>query len=193
MKNIVAAQFDDFAHAEAAMRELRTAHGMNARDVAHVALNAPGRHAAHPIGGDQDADAGAAHGDSGALSGAVIGGAAGAVTGLAASTVLGPIGAVATAAIGAYTGSLAGALNRMNDAADQGAPPPRPAGVMVMVHAATQEQHDGAVSIFRRQGARGIEEAEGQWKDGWTDFDPVAPPQWIVPPTPRERSSGAPA
>jgi hypothetical protein len=186
MKNIVAAQFDDFAHAEAAMRELRTAQGLDARDVAHVVLNAPGRHAEHPLGGDQDADAGASHGDKGALTGAVIGGAAGAVTGLAVSPVVGPVGAVATAAIGAYMGSLAGALHRMKDATAHGAPPPRPAGVMVMVHATTGQQHDGAVSVFRRQGARGIEEAEGEWNDGWTDFDPVSPPHWIVEPAPAD-------
>jgi len=185
--NIIAAQFDESAHADAAIHALRIEAGFTASDVTCMVLSAPGRNAAFPIGGDENKDAGASGGSSGALTGAAVGGVAGAITGVAAAALLGPIGAVATTAIGAYAGSLAGALDNMTDATTQGAASPRPAGVMVMVHTLAPERRQAAIDVLQRQGARGIEQAEGEWKDGtWTNFDPVMPPNWVVPPTPAE-------
>jgi len=185
--NIIAAQFDEFTGADAALATLQSEAGFAASDVTRMVLSAPGRNAAFPIGGDENKDAGASGGSSGAVTGAAIGGVAGAITGVAAAAVLGPIGAVATTAIGAYAGSLAGALDNMKDASARGAAPPRPAGVMVMVHVATPERRQTAIEVLQRLGARGIEQAEGEWRDGtWANFDPVAPPNWVVPPTPAE-------
>src|SRR5450755_1660929 len=113
MKNIVAAHFEDFAHAEAALADL-DANGVATKDVDHVVLGAPGRHDRFPIGGDEDADTAAGSGEKGAAGGAALGGAAGAVSG----ALLGPLGAIAGAAVGAYTGSLAGALGSMGDDPD---------------------------------------------------------------------------
>ena len=184
MPNILAAHFDDFHHAEAALRDLAASKSIEATDIDHVALGAPGRRDRYPVGGDEDADQRAAEGDKGALNGAAIGTAAGAVTGLAASALLGPLGAAATAAVGAYGGSLTGALGNMGDSPAKNAPPPRPAGVMVMVHARKWEHRAVALNAFGKNGARGIEEAEGQWSHGtWADFNPVMTPRWLVPPS----------
>ena len=183
--NILAAQFDEFAQADAAIQELCGTRGFSSTDVAKIVLGAPGRHDAFPLGGDEDQDAGAAKGDTGATSGAVLGGGAGIVAGIAAAAALGPVAALAATGIGAYTGSLAGALERMTDASAQGGVPPRPAGVMVMAHAPTPEAREQALAAFTHQRARGIEEAEGQWIEGtWADFSPVSRPHWLVPPAP---------
>ena len=180
MPNIIAAQFDDFAHAEGALQTLSQSGRFTLTDIDHVVLGAPGRHDRFPVGGDEDADAGAVKGDRSARKGAAIGSAAGAVTGIA----LGPVGVAAGAALGAYGGSLAGALGGMGEARSTDAPPPRPAGIMVMVHASNGEQRDAALRAFRTHGARSIEEAEGQWSRGtWTDFNPVSKPHWLMPPS----------
>ncbi len=184
MPNIIAAQFDDFAHAEGAMRDLAASSSIEKGDIDHVVLGAPGRHDRYPVGGDEDADARAKKGDEGALTGAAIGGAAGAVTGVAAAALLGPLGAAATIAAGAYSGSLAGALDSMGESKTEGAPPPRPAGVMVMVHVRTPEHRALALNTFHKNDARSVEEADGKWQGGtWRDFNPVATPRWLVPPS----------
>ncbi len=188
MVNIIAAQFDDFAHAEAALRALSASGGLEPDDIDQVVLGAPGRHDRYPAGGDQDADARAADGDEGALSGAAVGAAAGAMTGMAAGALLGPVGVAAGAAVGAYGGSFAGALGSMGDSSSADAVLPRPAGVMVMVHAPAAAQREIALHAFRDNGARSIEEAEGQWQNGtWVNFNPVATPLWLVPPSVPER------
>jgi hypothetical protein len=142
MPNIIAAHFDDFPHAEAALRDLAASRSIGATDIDHVVLDAPGR---HPIGSDEYADK------------------------RAAASVL--------------RGSLAGALGSMGQSAAENAPP-RPAGVMVMVHAPKWEHRAFALNTFDKNGARSIEEAEGQWRHGtWADFNPVATPRWLVPPS----------
>jgi hypothetical protein len=187
MPNIIAAQFDDFAHAEAALRDLAASSSIEKGDMDHVVLGAPGRHDRYPVGGDEDADARAKKGDNGALTGAAIGGAAGAATGIAAAALLGHVGAAATVAAGAYSGSLAGALDRMGESKTEGAPAPRPAGVMVMVHVRTPEHRALALNTFHKNDARSVEEADGKWQGGtWRDFNPVATPRWLVPPATRQ-------
>jgi hypothetical protein len=162
-------------------------------NVAQLVVNAPGRNAALPIGGDVEKDAGARHGEGGALTGAAVGGAAGAVAGVAAATVLGPLAAIATTAIGAYAGSLAGALDRMHDTGHSGEPPPRPAGVMVIARVDSDQQRAAVADVFRDHQARSIEQAEGRWENGtWADFDPVAAPHWLQSPVPREATTPAP-
>jgi hypothetical protein len=186
--HLVAAVFDEQAQADAAAGSLHSV-GLSDADVAQLVLSAPGQHAGYPIGGDVEKDPGARHGEGGALTGAAVGGAAGAVAGVAAATVLGPLAAVATTAIGAYAGSLAGALDRMHDTGLSGAPPPRPAGVMVIARVDSDAQRDAAADVFRDHQARSIEQAEGRWANGaWADFDPVAPPHWLQPPLPREET-----
>src|SRR5262247_2811308 len=107
MAQILVGQFDDFEAAHAAAGELRSL-GVSQGDMEIFALNAPGMHDQHPLGGDEDADRGARKGDEGAVAGAAIGGAAGAALGAAAIPVVGPLGVAAGIAVGAYTGALAG-------------------------------------------------------------------------------------
>jgi len=60
------------------------------------------------------------------------------------------------------------------------APQPRPAGVMVAVHADTADDAARAIGVLREQGARMIERADGLWRNGkWANFDPVRPPDVV--------------
>ncbi|MGE5171229.1 MAG: hypothetical protein ACM3JC_12775 [Rudaea sp.] len=177
MTRIVAGVFDDEQAATVAARDLHGA-GFDAGDLDQFALNPPGRHQGLALGGDEDADAKAEGGDAGAVKGAAIGTAVGAVAGIAATPLLGPVAVAGGAAAGAYAGSLAGAVRRMGD--ERPAPEPRPAGVMVAVHAGKAEEEDLAIDVLRDHGARMIERAEGTWRDGkWLDFDPVRAPDVV--------------
>ena len=176
MTQIVAAVFDDEQTATSVAHELRRT-GFEAADLDQFSLRPPGQHQGLPTGGDEPADAKAKDGDSGAAKGAAIGTAVGAVAGLAAAPVLGPIAVAGGAAAGAYAGSLAGAVGKMGSD-DRRAPQPRPAGVMVAVHAQSEQQGRSAIAVMHAHGARMIERADGAWRDGkWTDFDPVRAPQ----------------
>jgi len=181
MARILLAQFDDFASAEAAAAELE-ASGVAQSDIETFALNAPGQHDRFPIGGDQDEDRGARKGDDGAVTGAAVGSAAGLAIGAAATPLVGPLGVAAGAAIGAYTGSLAGAVNRMGEEPVV-AIPARPAGVRLAVRVPDGAREAAIVAAFRRHDVRSIEEGEGTWRNGWSDFDPVSVPHWIEAPT----------
>lgn len=181
MARILLAQFDDFASAEAAAAEL-DALGIGSGDIEIFALNAPGQHDRFPVGGDEDEDRGARKGDEGAVTGAAMGGAAGVAIGLAAAPLVGPLGMAAGAAIGAHAGSLVGAVNRMGEE-HVVAIPARPAGVRVAVHVLERERETAIVAAFRGHDVRSIEEGEGSWRNGWSDFDPVSVPRWIEAPT----------
>ena len=181
MDTILCAQFDDLESAARVATDLRTA-GLGDGDVEQFVLNAPGQHDRYPVGGDEDADAGASEGDEGAAAGASLGGVAGLVLGAAAIPVAGPLAAAAGLAAGAYTGSLAGAVNAMGESGDE-VPSQRPAGVRVAVHVSDPALRGAVLHAFGRQQARSIEEARGNWRNGsWQDFDPLSTPHWIVPP-----------
>jgi hypothetical protein len=178
MTQIVAGVFDDEQAATAAAHGLRDA-GFEASELDQFSLRPPGQHQGLATGGDEVADAKAKGGDSGAVKGAAIGTAVGAAAGLATAPVLGPIGVAGGAAAGAYVGSLAGAVRRMGDE-ERPAPLPRPAGVMVAASAQAEDAQERAIAVFRAQGARMIERAEGTWRDGkWADFDPVRAPEVV--------------
>jgi len=72
--------FETIDKAQGAMGELLNGN-FGEKDVCSFANNPPGQHAAFPIGGDEDADPGAVHADSGAGKGAAIGLGAGAAVG----------------------------------------------------------------------------------------------------------------
>jgi len=186
MTNIVAAHFDDFGTAEAAIQSLSTA-GIPASHVDQFYVNAAGQHAQFPIGGDQDADPEAQGAEKGALAGAAIGGAAGLALGLVATPFAGPVAAVGAMAAGAYAGSLAGAVNSLgNDHPRPASPLARPAGVVVAVYTPTAADRERSTAVFLRHRAESIEQADGTWSDGtWQDFDPVSIPNWRVSPVPR--------
>jgi hypothetical protein len=176
MTQIVAAVFDDEQTATSAAHELRDT-GFEAADLDQFSLRPPGQHQGLPTGGDEPADDKAKGGDRGAVKGAAIGTAVGAVAGLAATPILGPIAVAGGAVAGAYAGSLAGAVEKMGEN-NHAVPQPRPAGVMVAVHADSPQAQDRAVAVMHDHGARMIERADGAWRNGkWADFDPVRPPQ----------------
>jgi hypothetical protein len=182
---ILMAQFDDFEHAERVREDLLRM-GLAGTDIETFMLNAPGQHDRYPIGGDKYADEEAQTGDQGAAAGATMGGAAGLAAGLAALPVVGPLAAGVGVAIGAYAGSLAGAVSEMGD--EPGVPKvaavrERPAGVRVAVRADPPENRSRIIEVFDRHGAKSIEEADGEWRDGtWADFDPISVPHWVRAP-----------
>jgi hypothetical protein len=179
MSRIVAAVFEDEAHAAAATYELRRA-GFEAQDLDQFALNPPGRHHQLPLGGDEAADRQAQGGEDGAVAGAMIGGALGAVAGLAATPLVGPAAIAGGLAAGAYAGSLAGAVKTMGGPSQKDQPITRPAGIMVAVNTEFEEDEEVAVDLMRQKGARMVERADGSWHNGrWVDFDPVKPPHVI--------------
>jgi hypothetical protein len=183
MDHIVAAEFDDFVSAEAAIQALEH-EGFPDSQLSSFFLNAPGQHATFPIGGDQDEDPEARGAGRGAAQGALLGGAAGLALGLAAVPVVGPLAVAGGLAAGAYTGSLAGAVESLGAGAKPAEPPlSRPAGVVVAVLAPTEIDRERATSVLERHHANSIEHAEGTWRDGtWGDFDPVSIPKWRKPP-----------
>jgi hypothetical protein len=173
MTQIVAAEFDDFTAAEAAVDALR-GQGFAPSHLTKLFLT--------PTGGDTLADPGSPDAAPGAVKGAVLGSAAGLALGLAAVPVVGPVAAVAAAAggvaAGAATGSLAGAVSE-DEATHGDAPTARPSGVVVAVNATTPDERERASSIFWRHRAHSIELAEGTWNEGtWQDFDPRSVPRW---------------
>jgi hypothetical protein len=159
---ILSGQFDDFERAELVANDLRLL-AFGGDDIEQFALNAPGQHDRHPLGGDEDADRQARDGDEGAVAGAAMGGAAGLALGAAAIPVVGPLAAAAGLAVGAYTGSLAGAVNTMGDdeTPRRQEIAPRPAGVRVVVQAPTSLHRTRALETFARHHARSVEEAQG--------------------------------
>jgi hypothetical protein len=200
MTQIVAAEFDDFAAADAAVDALR-GQGFPPSHLTKFFLNAPGQHAQYPVGGDTLADPGSEGAAPAAVKGAVVGSATGLALGIAAASIAGPAAAVAAAAggaaAGAYTGSLVGAAQELGgsdkdkpkeDAKGKvraEAPTSRPAGVVVAVNVPTPDERERATSIFWRHRANSIELAEGTWNNGtWQDFNPQSLPHWRKAPAP---------
>ena len=178
MARIIAGLFEDRPAAKHAIERLK-ALGVAASDVTRFVVNPPGMHHALPGGGDQPVDPGAEGGAAGAATGAVLGGIVGTVAGAIAIPLVGPAGMAAGVGAGALVGSLVGATTEMGqDAAVE--PSARPGGVMVAVHA-TSIGDEPVIEIMDDCGAKLVEIADGQWRDGdWVDFDPVGPPKNVV-------------
>ena len=201
MTQIVAAEFDDFTAADAAVDALR-GQGFPSSHLTKFFLTAPGQHAQYPLGGDTLADPGSEGAAPAAVKGAAVGSATGLALGLAAAAIAGPAAAVAAAAggiaAGAYAGSLAGAAQelggegkdkqmeeRKDDDVHAEAPKPRPAGVVVAVNVPTPDERERATSIFWRHRANSIELADGTWNNGsWQVFNPQSIPHWRKSPAP---------
>lgn len=191
MSNIIAGRFDTQVQADSAIAALKGA-GIPAADVSSFYLTPPGQHAQYPIGGEAHHDEGTNDAGKGAGTGAALGGAAGLAIGAAAGLATGGAGLAAAAAIaatgvGGYVGSLAGGLSgtRGGDAeqATREEPVERSSGIMVAVRADSGE--DEVVRVLRAQGAMDIERAQGEWRDGWGDFDPARPPNLVDSTAPR--------
>jgi hypothetical protein len=151
---------------------------ISADDICIFHNNAPGQHAAFPVGGDEHEDPGSAKADrSSATTAATAGVTAGAIGALG-----GPVTAIAAGAVGAYVGSLMGAAEKLGETGQEGdGPERRPAGIILSVRIADPATEDRIIDTLRAQGAADIEQAEGEWRDGdWVDFNPVAKPRLVA-------------
>jgi hypothetical protein len=194
MARIIAGRFEQRPDADRAVDALRQ-RGFGSDQVDVFYLNPPGQHAKFPVGGDENMSPGANRASGSAAKGALVGGAARLALGLAAAPVAGAAAPVAGASVGAYTGSLVGALKGMKQPVDPGEAgrqpstdseidpsgrPPRPAGVMVTVNAPDEDRRSIAIDVLRCAGARDIEHANGEWRDGKRiDFDPLKAPDLV--------------
>lgn len=194
MATILAGRFETIRPAERAARALLRA-GFAPDDVSIFHVNAPGQHHVLALGGDEDADPEArpARRTSviGAIAGAIVLGALGWIAGsYLAPTWVGLVGLLG-AFVGAYLGSFYGAIaglswkarrNRMRrPVADDSAYAPRKAGIVLaaQLNSAGTDPAGEALRTLATFGAHDIEITEGQWDQGWTDFDPVREPRRV--------------
>ena len=188
MAKIIAGRFETQAEADRALEALKGS-GLETHEYGSFYMGPPGQHAIQPMGGDS------AHHSEGTREAGktgLAGGAIGGVTGLALGTAVAAatepgftaVAAAAGAGIGAYAGSLAGGLagSRQSDPAKAtlDEPAEREAGILVAVCVDRDGTEDRAIQTLRAQGARDVERAQGEWRDGaWADFDPRRTPQLV--------------
>ncbi len=188
MERIIAGRFGTKAEADIAAQ--RILGYINDDDVSIFHNNPPGQHGVSVFGGDENlalvtgetretgkvdvGDASSASAATAAVAGFVVG---------AATLVAGPLPALAAAGVAAYTGSLAGALSGLNDAAaDNGKHTlqSRAGGIILALHVVHPSSEKRVIHDLAEAGAADIEQADGEWRDGdWVDFDPRAAPQLI--------------
>jgi hypothetical protein len=187
MSTIIAGHFDTQEAASEAIDALTRA-GFGTSDVQSFYVSPPGMHGNTPIVDNEQPEVGTRHAGPKAAAGAVVGGVVGLAGGIAAAPLAAPAavaaGAIAGAGVGAYGGSLIGGAGGSGDSetkakAERGEPIERHSGMMVAACVDTLGA-DAAIDAFRAAGAREIERASGEWRDGqWTDFDPTRRPQFI--------------
>jgi uncharacterized protein (TIGR02271 family) len=180
MKTIVGL-FDNFANAEAAVRELEKA-GYDRSDVSVIASES----SRSGTGGDGTASTDEASGAAeGAATGAIVGGVTGGVAGLIASLTalaipgigpvlaLGPLVAALTGAgVGAVAGGLIGALTSAGvpeEHAHYYAEGVRRGGTLVTV-SADDEDAEEVMRILNRHNPVDIEERAAQWRQTGVSF-----------------------
>lgn len=184
MQTILAGRIDTHEHAQQLMAKLRE-RGVALSDMQAYYLTPPGQHAQFPIGGDQYADPDAQDAPKKQAAGAAVGAAAGLVAGGVAAVAVPPLAPVIIAGVtgvGALAGSVAGALSGTKSAEqskhDRSAES-REGGLMVAVRV-TPTTESAVLETLEAAGARDIERATGEWRDGhWVDLNPVEPPQRI--------------
>ncbi len=179
MSRIIAGRFDRTLDAEAALEALKR-EGFSRNEVDAFYVSPPGQNALTPLGGD------APHSSEGSRRagiGAGIGAAIGLVVGLAAGLLgainLGsptvPLGALLGALVGAFAGALASFHGGRRRYASLEHPVEPHGGRMIAVCVDRGDTDRLAVDILRRHNARDVGRAEGQWHNGWRDFDPRNP------------------
>lgn len=199
MASTVVALYDDFASANAAVRDL-VDNGFNRNDVSIVASDASGEYSRYlGTGTEARIDTGTsstAEGASvGAGIGAVIGGLGGLLVGLGALAIpgIGPVvaagplaaalsalaGAGAGAVAGGVTGGLLGALMDLGvprETAEYYAEGVRRGGHLVTVNT-SDDMTNRAVEILNHHNPVDVNERVTQWRQsGWTGYDPNAEP-----------------
>jgi hypothetical protein len=179
MSRIVAGRFDRTLDADATLEALKR-EGFSRGEVDAFYVSPPGQNAMTPIGGDAPRSSeGARRGGLGAGVGAVIGLVVGLAAGLLGAIDLGRPSIPLAALLGALVGAFAGALASFHGGERRYASTEHPlephGGRMIAVCVDRQGTERAAVEILRRHNARDVGRAEGEWRDGWRDFDPRNP------------------
>lgn len=172
--------FDDYSHAEAAVRDLEAA-GFAAGDISILHRRADGEVGTADRAADTDESTGAG---VGATIGTVVGGGAGLLAGLGLLAIpgLGPVvaagwlvAAATTAGVGAAAGGILGALTSAGvDEADAHvyAEGVKRGGTLVTVRAADATQAANAETIMSRHQPVSLRERGENYRSaGWTSFD----------------------
>lgn len=178
MSKIIAGRFDATIDADAAVERLKR-EGFEQNEVDSFYVSPPGAHDINPWGGDSFSGEGSRRAGRGAVVGAIILGAIGALVAwlVADNWVIASV--LFGAALGAYVGSFLGAMNKMRGGRKSQASLEHPVepkgGRMIAVKADRPGADQQALKVLRELGARDVGRAEGDWRNGWKDFDPRAP------------------
>lgn len=178
MSRIIAGRFDATIDADAAVERLKR-EGFAREELDCFYVSPPGQHDMTPVGGDVHASAGSRFAWVGAVLGAIAGAGLGfLVAWLVADNYRGAA-LLFGAALGAYVGSFLGAMSKVRGGRRAEASIEHPvepkAGRMIAVKADRPGTDQRAVKVLRELGARDVGRAEGNWRNGWKDFDPRAP------------------
>jgi hypothetical protein len=179
MSRIVAGRFDRTLDADAALETLKR-EGFSRTEVDAFYVSPPGQNAMTSVGGDAPhSSEGSRRGGIGAGIGAAIGLVVGIVAGLVGAIDLGAPSVPLAALLGALVGGFAGALASFRGGDRRYASVEHPVephgGRMIAICVDRTGTDRAAIDILRRHNARDVGRAEGQWRDGWRDFDPRNP------------------
>lgn len=174
MSHIVAGRFDRSVDAEAALDALKR-NGFRRDEVDAFYVGPPGQNARLPIGGDTYSDAGSA----GAGRYGAIGAAIGAAAGLIIGSLIGMHAVLLACGLGALVGAFAGVMTSLHGGSRREATAEHPlearGGRMIAVRVDRHGTERLAIEALRSNNARDVGRTEGQWRDGWSDFDPRTP------------------
>ena len=178
MAKIIAGRFDATIDADAALERLE--HEGFAREEVDSFYVAPaGQHDYNPWGGDSFSGEGSRRAGRGAIVAAVAGALIGGFIAwlVASNWVIASV--LFGAGLGAYVGSFLGTMKKLRGGRKSQASVEHPVepkgGRMIAVKADRPGTDQRALKVLRELGARDIGRAEGDWRNGWKDFDPRAP------------------
>ena len=174
MSRIVAGRFDRSVDADAALDALQR-DGFSRAEIDAFYVGPPGQNARTPIGGDTYSDAGA----RGAGRSGAIGAVAGLIAGLIVGSLIGMHAVLLACGVGALVGAFAGVMTSLHGGSRREASPEHPVetrgGRMIAVLVDRQGTEQLAIDALRANNARDVGRTEGQWQNGWRDFDPRTP------------------
>ena len=178
MSKIIAGRFDATIDADAAVERLKR-EGFERDELDCFYVSPPGQHDLTAVGGDVHSSAGSRFAGVGALLGALAGAALGLLVAWLVADNYRAAAMLFGAALGAYVGSFLGAMNRVRGGRRAEATREHPVeprgGRMIAVKADRPGADQRALKVLRELGARDVGRAEGDWRNGWKDFDPRAP------------------
>jgi hypothetical protein len=179
MSKIIAGRFDATVDADAAVEALRR-EGFTREEIDSFYVAPPGQNAMHPLGGDAPhSSAGSRFAGVGAVAGAIAGGLLGMLIAWMVARDYGAVVILFGAGLGAYVGSFLGAMRKLRggrrDEASIEHPVEPKGGRMIAVNVDRAGMDARAIKVLREFGARDVGRAEGDWRNGWKDFDPRAP------------------